>query len=92
MTLLDRPVVDPAPLTLDALVASVERLLQARKHDPVEPRCWVTSAEVAADLDESSATVVDLLMQLGRAGRLNVRSTHVGLDLQVTGVRVLGGA
>jgi hypothetical protein len=72
----------------DLVLDSAHRLLSARLADPDDNRSWVTSAEIAADLGEARVDVVQILMQLGDDGALTVRSTHVGLDMEVTQVRV----
>jgi DNA-binding IclR family transcriptional regulator len=76
-------------LTQEMVLGCARRLLDLRMHDPQEPRPWVGSADIAADLGANRSSVVRLLMQLGRAGALTVRCTHVGLDLEVTQVRVM---
>jgi hypothetical protein len=72
----------------DLVLESARRLLAHRLRDHDDNRSWVTSAEIAADLGEPRAGVVEILMQLGRDDALTVRSTHIGLDMEVTQVRV----
>lgn len=72
------------------MLDTARRLLEGRLRDPLDNRGWVSSADIAADLGEPRAAVVEVLMALGREGLLDVRATHVGLDMEVTGVRVTG--
>lgn len=90
MSLLERETAPVGGPFRALVLESAHRLLEARLADPRDHRTWVTSAEIAGDLDESRADVVAMLMRLGNEGQLDVRSTHVGLDMQVTAVRITG--
>jgi len=72
--------------TRDRVHAAASRLLAARLLDPYDNRQWVTGAEIAAELDEPRVAVCGALMALGHEGLLEVRSTHVGLEMEVTGI------
>ena len=87
MSLLEREKT-PSGSARELVLETAHRLLERRLLDPLEHRRWVTSAEIAFELGEPRAAVVEILMRLGNEGVLAVHSTHVGLDMEVTGVRV----